>query len=98
MIRKSLKIAESDYKEYKLLNQLEQAQFLLTADWNQINEERKELGLPKISNDAQRKAYQRDKFKDNNELELQKELKYNNLLREYEDEKFKRFLQMHTTE
>ncbi len=96
MKARALGVIEAEYKQFRLHNQLQQAQFLLTVNWNEINEKRLELGLPKIGNDAQRKAYLRDKFKVDNEKELSMELKYNTALREWEDEKFDRFLQMHT--
>ena len=82
----ALNAAEAEYKRYKLSNQLNQAQFLLTVDWTEINNERAELGLPKISNDQTRKAYIRDKFFKDNEKELSLELRYNAAYREYQDE------------
>lgn len=82
----ALNVIEAEYKQFRLHNQLQQAQFLLTVNWNKINDERLELGLPKITNDATRKAYLRDKFYNDNEKELGLELKYNAALREYYDE------------
>jgi len=82
----ALNVIEAEYKQFRLHNQLQQAQFLLTVNWNMINDERLELGLPKISNDATRKAFLRDKFFKDNEKELALELKYNAALREYYDE------------
>lgn len=82
----ALNMIEAEYKQFKLFNQLQQAQFLLTVNWNMINDERLELGLPKITNDATRKAFLRDKFYNDNEKELGLELKYNAALREYYDE------------
>jgi len=79
----SLNMIEAEYKQFKLHNQWQQARFLLNVNWNEINEERMEIGLPKISNDATRKAYLRDKFFKDNEKELALELKYNAALREY---------------
>lgn len=81
--------AEAEYKKYKLLNELKQAQFLLTVNWGLINEERLELGLPKISNEAQRKAYLKEKYYDDNLKELDLELKYNLARREYESKYLK---------
>lgn len=82
----ALNIVEAEYKQFRLHNQWQQARFLLDVNWNEINEERAELGLPKISNDATRKAYLRDKFFKDNEKELALELKYNAAYREYRDD------------
>jgi len=82
----ALNVIEAEYKQYKLYNQLEQARFLLAVNWNEINDERLDLGLPKITNDSTRKAYLRDKFSENNEKELSLELRYNAAMREYYDE------------
>lgn len=82
----ALNVIEAEYKQFRLHNQLQQAQFLLSVNWTEINSERTEVGLPKISNDTTRKAYLREKFFKDNEKELSLELRYNTALREYQDE------------
>ena len=91
----TLNIIESEYKHFRFHNQLQQAQFLLTVDWKKINDERAEMGLPKISNESQRSAYLKDKFSKDNEKELSLELQYNHARREYEHESYKRLSKAH---
>lgn len=91
----ALNLAESEYKLYRFQNQLQQAQFLLTVDWKKINDERVEMGLPKISNESQRSAYIKDKYATDNEEELSLELKYNQARREYEHESYRRLSEAH---
>lgn len=79
----ALNHAEYDYKISKHSLKIEKANFLLTIDWKQINTEREELGLPKISNEKQRSAYVDTKFSDKEFDLLLKELKYNQIHREY---------------
>lgn len=79
----ALNHAETDFKLYKLNLKLEKANFLLSVDWKAINSEREEIGLPKISNEKQRSAYIDTKFSDKDLKLLEKELKYNQILREY---------------
>ncbi len=79
----ALNHAEADYKLAKYSLKLEKANFLLNIDWKAINSQREELGLPKISNEKQRSAYIDTKFSKKDLDLLEKELKYNQILREY---------------
>ena len=56
-ILQTLTYAEKEYRRQKTELENKTNKLLLTTPWDKINEERKEKGLQKISNDTLRKAY-----------------------------------------
>lgn len=53
----TLTYAEKEYRRQKTELENKTNKLLLNTQWDKINEERKEKGLQKISNDTLRKAY-----------------------------------------
>lgn len=80
----SLIKAEENYKLKKI--EVEQNYFeeLLNIDWDTINDERKERGLPKLSNQDMKKAYIMTKMNDQYDNLLEMELEYNMVRRMYD--------------
>ena len=76
--------AEYDYKTQKALNKVARNDKLIGTDWNSINDERKEYGVPKLSNQDMKNAYIESLLSKDLEDELNKELEYNRLRRIYE--------------
>lgn len=76
--------AEDEYKRKKFLNEQEYNNQLLNTDWDTINEERKEKGLPKLSNQDMKKAYIQNKMFVDYDEELNKELKFNEHKRKFD--------------
>ena len=56
-ILQTLTYAEKEYRRQKTELENKTNKLLLNTQWDKINEERKEKGLQKISNDTLRKAY-----------------------------------------
>lgn len=67
--------AEAKYKEQKFINEMDYNKHLIITDWDEINENRKGLGLSKLSNQDMKKAY------------IQEELMYVGYKQEQEYEK-----------
>lgn len=84
-----LSSVEASYKWTKLTNKMTRANTILSIDWKEVNEKRVELGLPKVSNETARKAYIDNILSEDMSKELELELKYNALLREYHEQRFK---------
>ena len=76
--------AEEEYKRKKFLNEQEYNNQLLNTDWDSINEERKEQGLPKLGNQDMKKAYIQDKMFADYDVELNNELKFNEHKRKFD--------------
>ena len=72
----SLIRAENRYKVKKFYNEMDYYEMLLTEDWDTVNEERKEKGLPKLSNQDMKKAYIKHKMMDDYDEEKYLELEY----------------------
>ena len=71
--------AERDYKESKLTLTYQKACDIVAEDWNSINKERETLGLPKITNEAQRRAYRDTKYYEADMDIKRKEVMYHDL-------------------
>ena len=80
----SLITSEENYKLKKI--EVEQNYFeeLLNTDWDTINNERKEQGLPKLSNQDMKKAYIMTKMNDQYSNLLDVELEDNMIRRMYD--------------
>lgn len=82
----TLTYAEKEYRRQKTELENKTNKLLLNTQWDKINEERKEKGLQKISNDTLRKAYI-DEQLINERKNLDKiESRRKQLLRKYEIE------------
>ena len=75
---------EVRYRKEEQIYVNEYNKILLNTDWDKINDERKDKGLPKLSNQSMKEAYIQDKLKQFNEDVLEYKLQYNQLLRMYE--------------
>ena len=75
---------EVRYRKEEQIYLNEYNNLLLNTDWDKLNEERKEQGLSKLSNQGMKEAYIQDKLKQFNEDVLEYKLQYNQLLRMYE--------------
>lgn len=75
---------EVRYRKEEQIYLNEYNNLLLNTDWDKLNEERKEQGLPKLSNQDMKEAYIQDKLKQFNEDVLEYKLQYNQLIRMYE--------------
>ena len=76
--------AENDYKYEKFETEQKYYKKLLNTDWDKINEERKEKGLSKLSNQDMKKAYIMTEMKGDYANLLDSELTYNELRRLYD--------------
>ncbi|MBP5422997.1 MAG: hypothetical protein J6Y78_11205 [Paludibacteraceae bacterium] len=80
----SLIDAEKEYKLKKFYNALDFDEQMLTTDWDTINEERKEKGLPKLSNQDMKKAHIKYMMMVDYDEELYLELEYLRLSKMYD--------------
>lgn len=80
----SLIEAEKQYKLKKFYNALDYDEQMLTTDWDTVNEERKEKGLPKLSNQDMKKAHIKYMMMVDYDEELYLELEYLRLSKMYE--------------
>lgn len=76
----SLTEKQEDYLREKQALETEKAKLILNTNWDELNAQRKEQGLSKISNESGRKAYISLELADNIE-------KFNEVKLEYEDGK-----------
>lgn len=79
-----LAMAEENYYEEKHNYKAEYNEHLLNTDWNTVNSERVDKGLPKLSNQDMKKAYIEKKISKFKSDAILAELEYNRLLRMYE--------------
>lgn len=85
-ILQTLTYAEKEYRRQKTELENKTSKLLLNTEWDKINEERKEKGLQKISNDTLRGAYINEQLiKERKNLNKIKNRR-TQLLREYEVE------------
>lgn len=80
----SLISAEGKYKAKKFANDMEYNEHMASIDWDTINAERREEGLPKLSNQDMKKAYIKVKMNENYREELYLEREYDKYRRMYE--------------
>lgn len=83
----SLINAEHEYLIKKFYNEMDYYESMLTTDWDTINEERKEKGLPKLSNQDMKKAHIKYMMMVDYDEELYLELEYLRLQKMYETAK-----------
>ena len=83
-IMDSLIMAENKYKIKKFCNEMDYYEMMLTEDWDTVNTERVEKGLPKLGNQDMKKAYVKHKMISDYELEKHFELEYLRLQRMYD--------------
>ena len=76
--------AEEEYRKEEFKYNKQYNTWLLTTDWNELNKERVEDGLPKLSNAAMKEAYIKDRLKLFEEDLVASKLKYYRLYRMYE--------------
>lgn len=76
----SLTEKQETYLKEKQALDIEKSKLILNTNWDELNAQRKEQGLSKISNESGRKAYISLKLADNIE-------KFNEVKLEYEDGK-----------
>ena len=77
--------SESDYKTRKFLNEMDYNKHLINTDWDTINEERKEQGLSKLSNQDMKKAYiQQEIMYEEYKQESEYEMTYNEYRRMFD--------------
>jgi len=76
----SLTEKQEVYLKEKQALEIEKSKLILNTNWDELNAQRKEQGLSKISNESGRKAYISLKLADNIE-------KFNEVKLEYEDGK-----------
>ena len=75
---------EFNYKIKKAKNKEKYNKMLLDTNWDELNEERKQQGLPKLSNQSMKEAYIETVLSEDYTNELEKELEYNTLRRFYD--------------
>ena len=80
----SLIDTEFEYKVQKSNNKNKYNELLLNTDWDKINSERKEQGLPKLSNQSMKEAYIETLLSEEYNAEESMELEYNKLRRLYD--------------
>lgn len=83
---KKVNDAEKIYRTYKFQLALEKSILALEVDWNKVNQNRINQGLPKITNQEQRNHYFKVHFAEEDEELLKLELAYRSLEREFERE------------
>ena len=76
--------AENRYMVKKFYNEMDYYERMLTTDWDTVNEERKEKGLPKLSNQDMKKAYIKYDMVDEYDEEKYFELEYLRFQRMYD--------------
>lgn len=79
-----LAIAEENYRNEESTYLYEYNDSLINTNWDEINKERVEKGLPKLSNQDMKKAYIETDLRKMNEDKIIAKLEYNRLLRMYE--------------
>ena len=79
-----LTIAEERYRNKESTYLSEYNDSLINTNWDEINKERVEEGLPKLSNQDMKKAYIETDLIKMNEDKIIAKLEYNRLLRMYE--------------
>lgn len=80
-----ISIADVDYNKAKWTRVTHEDNITTSIDWKAVNVEREDEGLPKISNEGQRKAYIRSLTEDCRKEEYQKLVEYDRLKRIYEN-------------
>lgn len=83
-IMNSLIMAENKYKIKKFCNEMDYYEMMLTEDWDTVNKERVEKGLPKLGNQDMKKAYVKQKMMREYEEEKCLELEYLRFQRMYD--------------
>lgn len=76
--------AEYTYKNFKFFVEQKFNSELISIDWNEINEERKNLELPKLGNQDMKEAFIKDSLREEYSELVSLELKYYNLKRAYD--------------
>lgn len=76
--------AETHYKLLKAKFENQKSDLILTTNWNEINEERQNEGLAKISNQTMKDAYILKELADLKAVLDIAELKYTSVKRDYE--------------
>lgn len=76
--------AETQYKLLKAKFENQKTDLILTTNWNEINEERQNEGLAKISNQSMKDAYILKELADLKAVLDIAELKYTSVKRDYE--------------
>jgi hypothetical protein len=79
----SLTEKQEDYLLEKQALETEKAELILNTNWDELNKERKEQGLPKISNESSRNAYISLQLADNIAKFNEVKLEYDNAKRYY---------------
>lgn len=79
----SLTEKQEEYLKEKQALETEKAKLILYTDWEDMNKERKERGLPKISNESSRQAYISLQLADNIAKFNETKLEYDNAKRYY---------------
>jgi len=79
----SLTEKQEDYLLEKQALETEKAELILNTNWDELNKERKEKGLPKISNESSRNAYISLQLADNIAKFNEVKLEYDNAKRYY---------------
>ena len=80
----SLIRAENRYMVKKFYNEMDYCEMMLTEDWDTVNKERAEQGLPKLSNQDMKKAYIKYKMMEEYDEEKYLELEYLRFQRMYD--------------
>lgn len=83
-IMDSLIMVENKYKIKKFCNEMDYYEMMLTEDWDTVNKERVEKGLPKLGNQDMKKAYIKQKMMREYEEEKYLELEYLRFQRMYD--------------
>lgn len=79
----SLTEKQEEYLQEKQALEIEKAKLILNTNWDELNKERKEKGLSKISNESGRNAYISIELKDNIAKFNETKLEYDNAKRYY---------------
>lgn len=79
-----LKDAEEQYRKAKLDHTKKYNELLLDTNWDEINKERIEKGIVKITNQDMKKAYITNALENEEKKLLELKLEYDNLFRIYE--------------
>lgn len=79
----SLTEKQEEYLKEKQALEIEKAKLILNTNWDELNKERKEKGLSKISNESGRNAYISIELKDNIAKFNETKLEYDNAKRYY---------------
>ena len=79
----SLTEKQEDYLLEKQALETEKAELILNTNWDELNKERKEKGLSKISNESSRQAYISLQLADNIAKFNEVKLEYDNAKRYY---------------